>query len=141
MREKRKAEHLILGEKGERLAVRLAKELGLEVICCNYRITGGEIDIIALDETTIVFIEVKSRDEKKIQFLDRPADSVDHNKKRRLRKAARHYLSRIKNKNIAYRFDVVEMIFSGRRLKACYWLKEYFVMTPEVDTDFGYDFE
>lgn len=138
---KAKAQHLILGEKGEKLAIRLVKELGLEPICCNYRVTGGEIDIIALDGETIIFIEVKTRDEKHIQFLDRPADSVGHHKKARLRKAARHYLRRIKNKDIAYRFDVIEVIFHGKLLKSCHWLKEFFSMNYEPNIDCGFEFE
>lgn len=138
---KAKAKHLQLGVKGEKLAARLVKELGLDVLCCNYRTNGGEIDIVALDDNVICFIEVKSRDNKKKQLLERPADAVGFHKKKRLRKAARSYLYRIKNKNLGYRFDVIEMIFYGRILKASYWLTEYFTMQTESYQDVSFDFE
>ncbi len=138
---KAKAKHLRLGRKGERLAVRLVKEFGLELLCCNFRISGGEIDIVALDDDTICFIEVKTRQNKGSLFLDRPADAVGFYKKKRLRKAARNYLYRINNPQLNIRFDVIEMIFRGTRLQSAYWLPEYFSMSSDVDYDYGFEFE
>ena len=49
------------GEQGEALAVRHLKKAGYKIIETNYRTRLGEIDIIAKDKDTIVFVEVKTR--------------------------------------------------------------------------------
>ncbi|HSG69457.1 MAG TPA: YraN family protein, partial [Planctomycetaceae bacterium] len=51
----------LFGDRGERLAVRHLKKSGLKIVARNYRNRFGEIDIIALDGQTIVFVEVKTR--------------------------------------------------------------------------------
>ena len=51
----------LLGDKGERAAVRFLKRLGYSIIARQYRTEQGEIDVIALDGETVVFIEVKTR--------------------------------------------------------------------------------
>ncbi len=49
------------GKKGEDLAEQYLKKKGFEIIERNFRIRGGEIDIIAIDQDTLVFVEVKTR--------------------------------------------------------------------------------
>ena len=50
-----------LGRAGERLATEFLKKSGLEILQRNYKTHLGEIDVIALDKDTVVFVEVKTR--------------------------------------------------------------------------------
>ncbi|MBI2327492.1 YraN family protein [Candidatus Curtissbacteria bacterium] len=50
-----------IGKHGEDLAVEFLKRRGYKIIDRNFRIRGGEIDIVALEKSTLVFIEVKTR--------------------------------------------------------------------------------
>ena len=80
---------------------------GYEIICRNFTIRGGEIDIIAREGEYICFIEVKYR-------TDRAADayrSVGYKKKSRIIKTAEAYLQRYKT-DLQPRFDVV-FVFGG----------------------------
>ena len=120
----KRAKHLKLGEKGERLAVELVRTLGLEVVATNFRINGGEIDIIAWDGSQLCFIEVKTR--RNNRFLGSPADAVGFKKRQRLAKAARCYLSRIPAKTVCFRFDVIAISFEGAVLSDIRWLTDYF---------------
>ncbi len=52
---------LITGNKGKDLACTYLRKKGYEIIERNYRIRGGEIDIVAIDTDTLVFVEVKAR--------------------------------------------------------------------------------
>ena len=54
------------GKLGEEIAVSHLRKIGYQIIQRNFRIRGGEIDIIALDGDTLVFIEVKTR--RSIEF-------------------------------------------------------------------------
>ncbi|MCK5834972.1 MAG: YraN family protein [Lentisphaeria bacterium] len=119
-----RAKHLRLGERGERLAVELVRSLGLEVVTTNFRIVGGEIDIIAWDGSQLCFIEVKTR--RNNRFLGSPADAVGFKKRQRLAKAAKAYLFRIPAKSICYRFDVIAISFEGAVLSEIRWLTDYF---------------
>ncbi|TDS56602.1 YraN family protein [Myroides indicus] len=55
------AEHYDLGKRGEQLAVEYLKEKGYFILKRNWRYEKAEIDIIAMDENTLVFVEVKTR--------------------------------------------------------------------------------
>ena len=115
--------HLRLGKKGEYLACRLLKNLGIELIYRNYSGPRGEIDIIARDGSTLCFVEVKTR---RRSLKSRPADAVTLEKKRRIIRTARRYLRQLGNPSIVYRFDIVEMVFTGRKLaEARYWPNEF----------------
>ena len=57
---KRKA-HIALGKFGEDTAVRLLEIKGYQILARNFRLKSGELDIVALDGLTIVFVEVKTR--------------------------------------------------------------------------------
>ena len=104
-----------LGARGEKLARRHLKRLGMKILAANYRAPGGEVDLIALDpgtreETsfeTICFVEVKTR--RSDRYTD-PASAVDSGKRRRLRKAAGRYLSDRPTDEYATRFDIVSIV-------------------------------
>lgn len=110
---KRRARHLRLGARGEKMACRALQEIGLDILCRNYRIRGGEIDIIARDDCVLCFIEVKTRHYRP---FSRPADAVTTRKRQRIIRAARRYLRNTGQPPLHYRFDVVEVIFKSWRL-------------------------
>lgn len=115
----RRAAHLRLGRRGEKLAVRLLRELGLQVLARNYRGPHGEIDIVARDKDVLCFVEVKTRHRA---IHSRPADAVGQAKRRNLVRTAYRYLREIGRPDILYRHDIVEIVLEGRRLRdARYW--------------------
>ena len=92
------------GKFGEDLAGRYLKKMGYQVICRNYRTRFGEIDIIAKDADTIVFVEVKSR---RTSTFGHPKYSITHKKQERISKTALYYLKENNQSNCRARFDVV----------------------------------
>jgi putative endonuclease len=94
----------IFGEKGESIAVRYLKKKGYKILEKNYRTKLGEIDIIAKDKDTIVFVEVKSR--RSWQFGN-PKGAVTLAKQRKISKVALYYLKTNDRSNAKARFDVV----------------------------------
>jgi len=97
-------ERLSLGKKGEDLAVNQLKALKYKVLERNFKCPLGEIDIIARDQNTLVFIEVKTRATKD---FGGPAAAVNERKQRQLSKVALTYLNQKKLTNVSARFDVV----------------------------------
>jgi putative endonuclease len=93
-----------LGKKGEELAIERLRALGYKVLERNFKCLLGEIDIIARDKSTLVFIEVKTR---ATRDFGGPAAAVHERKQRQLSKVALLYLNHKKLFNIPARFDVV----------------------------------
>ena len=102
-----------LGEEGERLAVEFLKEKGYKIIRQNYKTPIGEIDIIASDGDTLVFIEVKTRESIEYGL---PFEAVNKAKKRKIANVALLYLKKLKEIP-ACRFDVVSIFYEDRRPK------------------------
>ncbi len=96
-----------LGEKGEELAVRFLKKKGYKIIKQNYKTRIGEIDIIAKDRESLVFIEVKTRESIEYGL---PFEAVNSAKKRKIRNVALLYLKRLKEIPPC-RFDVVSIYY------------------------------
>lgn len=99
--------HQKFGEKGESQAVRYLKKNGYKILEQNYRTPLGEIDIIAKEKDTIVFVEVKSR--KSIRFGS-PKWAVTAKKQRKISMVALYYLKTKKQTDAKARFDVVSVI-------------------------------
>lgn len=81
------------GERGraaETLAARYLERRGLRVLTRNFRIRGGEIDLVCRDGATLVFVEVRLRSRNDYGGA---GASIDAGKRRRLLLAARHYLA------------------------------------------------
>ena len=93
-----------IGEKGETIAERYLKKKGYKILERNYRTKLGEIDIIAKDKKTIVFVEVKTR--RSWQFGN-PKGAVTPAKQRKISMVALQYLKTIDRRNTRARFDVV----------------------------------
>lgn len=98
------------GRDGEAIAEDYLTGRGYDILDKNYRNRLGEIDIIALDGKTLVFIEVKTRTTHSYGL---PADAVDARKQNRLGRVALSYLSDKKIVNRPCRFDVLS-ICGGR---------------------------
>ncbi|MCK5533678.1 YraN family protein [bacterium] len=96
--------YLQSGKDGEKIAVNYLRRQKYKIICENYCTKLGEIDIIARDEETVVFVEVKYRASDWFGF---PLEAIDKRKQNQIAKSALCY---VKEKNIAHtrlRFDVV----------------------------------
>lgn len=104
------------GERGETLAAEMLRREGLVVLARNYRCRFGEIDIIARDGTTIVFVEVRSRAD---DAFGGAAASIGSVKRARLLKAARHYLATLPS-TPQCRFDAVLLNGDTPRIE---WLR------------------
>lgn len=82
------------GDCGEDAVVRYLKRRGYRILARNYRVRGGEIDIIAATFRYIVFVEVKTRDKyTDCERFGHPADALTEEKKAHLLHAARRYLA------------------------------------------------
>lgn len=112
-----------LGEKGEALAARFLTQSGYRVVDRNYRTKRGEIDLIAYDGNTLVFIEVKSRRGNR---FGAPHWSVDQKKQVRLWRSAEQYLLKNRLGHLSCRFDLVCIQSSAGGLPAIELLKNAF---------------
>ena len=99
-----------LGKHGEDLACRELERRGYAIVARRYRRRGGEIDIIARDGETIVFVEVKTREDL---AFGGGADAVTASKRRRIVEIAEDYLARYHRGDCPCRFDVVSIDLAG----------------------------
>ena len=104
---KPKPEHLRRGELGERAAETHLKAQGLKFLTRNFKTAHGEMDLIFRDGACLVFVEVKTRSSEE---WTRPAAAVDARKKSLLSKTALDYLRLLKNPEVKFRFDIVEVL-------------------------------
>ena len=103
---------VILGKTGEDLACAELERRGYAIIARRYRRRGGEIDIIAREGATIVFVEVKAREGR---AFGEAAEAVTAFKRRRLTQLAADYMARQRLSNRPCRFDVVSIHFDAGR--------------------------
>ena len=94
----------LLGNRGERLAAKFLKHHGMKILARQVRNRYGEIDLIALDGETVVFVEVKSRSTHR---AGHPAEAVTTGKQRQLTKTALAWLKHHRFMDRRCRFDVV----------------------------------
>jgi putative endonuclease len=93
-----------LGQRGEAAAARHLRRHGYQILARGDRLWPGELDLVALDGQTIVFVEVKTRQS---QQAGHPSESVDAAKQRRLTRLAVTFLKRHGLLEHPARFDVV----------------------------------
>lgn len=109
---------IALGKIGEDLACRELERRGYEIVARRYRRRGGELDIIARDGGTIVFVEVKAREGRR---FGEAAEAVTRLKRSRLTQVALDYLARQHLAGCACRFDVVSVqVGSGEPIVEVY---------------------
>jgi putative endonuclease len=92
------------GKTGETIAARFLRKMGYRILEQNYRTVLGEIDIIARDRDTLVFVEVKARTSGR---YGNPKSAVTPRKQRKISMVALHYLKSTAQSRIKARFDVV----------------------------------
>jgi putative endonuclease len=93
-----------LGQRGEAVAARYLRRKGYKIIAHGDRARLGEIDVVAVDRGTVVFVEVKTR---RAQDTGNPAEAVDGVKQRQLTRLAVAYLRRYHLLEHPARFDVI----------------------------------
>lgn len=101
-----------LGSQGESLAVAYLERQRYRIVERNFRCRGGEIDIVARDGKTIVFVEVKTR--KDTQYGP-PQLAVTPFKQRQISRAALTWLAKNRQLEACARFDVISIMFSGEQ--------------------------
>ena len=99
-----------IGKKGETIAVRYLKKKGYKIIEQNYRSKAGEIDIIAREKRTLIFVEVKTRSSRS---FGSPKWAVTPKKQKAISMAALYYLKITNQTNADARFDVVSILARG----------------------------
>ncbi len=102
-----------IGYAGESAAADMLRYKGCEVLLRNCRTPKGEIDIIARDGVTLVFVEVKtlftrSLSEKRAY---RPLNNLSIEQKKRIVRAGLSYLRSLGKYGIRYRYDIVEVLY------------------------------
>lgn len=104
------------GKRGEELAAVYLTEKGYRIIERNYRCSFGEIDIVAEEGGTLVFVEVKSR---RSDAYGEPQLAVGHRKQQKLSRIALHYVQERRWSHRPARFDVVavKLLPSGCRIE------------------------
>lgn len=101
------------GTRSERAAGRYLRRAGFRLVAWNVNTPYGEIDLVALDGRTVVFVEVRSTAD---EDSSRPAESVDERKQRKLTDAALEFLCRRGLLGHSARFDVLILSWPpGRR--------------------------
>lgn len=100
------------GNYGEDLACEYLKKQGYKILERNYRIRGGEIDIVAMDGNTLVFVEVKARWSHE---YGPPSESMTPWKIKYLVKTAQFYVLKIGWGDKEYRLDFVSIDFVENR--------------------------
>ena len=103
-----------LGSRGEAAAERFLRRQRYTIVERNYRCQLGEVDLIALDRSVVVFIEVKARTG---DAVGSPFEAVDRRKQRQLERVAKYYLSRHRLHDRDARFDVVGVWAEGGELR------------------------
>lgn len=92
------------GARGEDAAAAYLERVGMTVVVRNWRCKSGEIDIVALDGTVLVIIEVKTR---RTDANGTAEDAVSPAKRKRLLRLARAYVSIADIEPVELRFDVI----------------------------------
>ena len=101
-----------VGKTGENIAIEYLKKIGYTIIERNFLAIQGEIDIIAKDGKELVFIEVKTRTNKKFGM---PVDAVNEIKQKHFIRTVKYYLYLKKLENNFVRLDVIEVYINKEK--------------------------
>ena len=104
---------LSLGRIGEDAAAEYLQRLGMTILLRNLHTPVGEIDLVARQRRTLVFVEVKTR--RSLAFGS-PAEAVGARKQRQIIRAAKWYLNDNPGKILQPRFDVVSVLINGSEI-------------------------
>lgn len=98
------------GQAGEEQAAKFLLSRGYKIVARNFTVLGGELDIVAYDKKTLVFVEVKTRAS---QAFGGPVAAVTPTKQNRVARAATQFLKAKSPKFDSIRFDVVCILPQG----------------------------
>lgn len=119
-----------MGARGERLAARALRRKGYKVLYRNFRARGGgEVDIVCRHRDVLAFVEVKTRSGT---AYGRPLEAVNAEKQRLICKGALAWLKMLRNPDIFFRFDIVEVLVdaTGQEKPTCEIVENAFTL-PE----------
>ena len=104
-----------LGRAGERAAASMLRYRGFEILLRNCRMPRGEIDIVARDGFTLVFVEVKTLYARNMDARRafQPRSNLSVRQKRRIIRGGLSYLRSLGRPNVRYRFDLVEILYTA----------------------------
>ena len=100
------AAHNDTGKWGEDLASKYREEKGYTIVERDWKSGRRDIDIIALDDDVVVFVEVKTR---RNRLYGEPEESVDYHKLQNLQQAISHYV-KFKHIRQEIRFDIISIV-------------------------------
>ncbi|HAD10285.1 MAG TPA: YraN family protein [Porticoccaceae bacterium] len=113
-----------LGAKAEQLACKLLRSHGLKIKARNYRTRRGEVDIIAEDGETLVFVEVRLRSNARFGGA---RESITPRKQQRIILASQHYLQQEDGNSRPCRFDTICLDRkTGASSSNAEWIKDAF---------------
>jgi putative endonuclease len=103
-----------LGRRAEDLVATRLERDGWRIVDRNVRLPSGELDIVAMERSTLVFVEVKAGRAGATIGPERPAHAVGRRKQLKLRRLAREWIAERRGPSgvAGYRFDVVGVSFS-----------------------------
>lgn len=104
------SERVALGKTGEDLACQELERRGYAILARRYRRRGGELDIVARDGPTLVFVEVKAREGR---AFGEASEAVTRLKQRKITEVAVEYMVRHHLTGCPCRFDVVSIHFDA----------------------------
>jgi len=102
-----------IGSKGEDLAAEFLKDKSYRIIARNYKTPIGELDIIAKDGETLVFVEVKTRKSNSHGY---GYEAVDRRKLAKLLRTAQAFLVQHNYTNSSYQFDIISILLSSETI-------------------------
>lgn len=102
------------GRRGEDAAADYLVSIGLRILNRNYVTDVGELDIVATDESTLIFVEVKARLKNDFGY---PAEAVNYHKRRKINQVASQYIKRFRLFGAPVRFDVVEVYLENMSVR------------------------
>ena len=119
--------HIELGKNGENIAKQFLENVGYLILEENWRHLHKEIDIICKDESTLVFVEVKTRSG---DFFQKPHEAVDLKKQLLLIDAAEAFIENYTDFN-EIRFDIISILYNTNKMPIVEHIKEAF--SPELN--------
>jgi len=105
------------GDVGEDVAASYLRQKGFEIIARNWRIAGGELDIVARKDNIIAFVEVKTAYNLR---YGNPLEWVNKAKQRQIGKMASMWIEKMQPQGCFFRFDVIALIKQDSGFSVCH---------------------
>lgn len=113
----------ILHDRGTQAALRYLEHKGYEILDQNWECPDGTVDIVALGDGVLCFIEVKIRRDEKNGF---PSEAITVQKRQRTEKLALSYLAEHEHIDIAVRFDIISLaVLDDSRALICHHINAF----------------